>query len=236
MLCRADAADVPSHDRWLTDAERDVCAGLRVAKRRGDWRLGRWVAKKAVARAVGAHWLSGTSIEVLATPGGRPVPRIRRPGSWPQVTLSLSHSGGTGFAAALRGAALLGCDVEQVAGRSDAFVTDYFTGEESAWIRSTPGEDALRANLLWSAKESALKALGEGLRLDPRGVPVVVTETGGGPPGIPRGGSLRVTVSSGTRLVGRWWCTGPFVWTVVSDDAREVETAPQGLPPGSTAT
>jgi len=197
-----------------------------VAKRRGDWRLGRWVAKKAVARAAGAPWLPDASIEILSTPGGRPASRVHHPGPWPQVTLSLSHSGGTGFAAALRGPARLGCDVEQVADRSDAFVTDYFTEEEAGWIRSTAREHALRANLLWSAKESALKAMGEGLRLDPRGVQVVVTAMGDGSPVVTPGGSLRISASSGARLVGRWWWTGPFVWTVVSDGALEIETAP----------
>jgi 4'-phosphopantetheinyl transferase len=235
VLCRADVDEVASDHGWLTEAERGVLATLRVPKRRADWRLGRWVAKKAVADAVGAHWLSRDSIEILATPGGRPACRIRRPGPWPRVALSLSHSGGTGFAAALRDPALLGCDVEQVAGRSEAFVTDYFTAEEGAWIRSVPAERALRANLLWSAKESALKAMGEGLRLDPRSVRVVVSGTNVGSSPAPHGGSLIARVSGGVRLVGRWWYTRSFVWTVLTDGAHEIQTVPSGLPHESTA-
>lgn len=234
VLCRASAADVASDDGWLTDAERGVWTKLRTPKRRADWRLGRWVAKEAVARALGAPWLARGSIEIFATPGGGPAARIHRPGPWPRIALSLSHSGGSGFAAALPGPALLGCDVEQVTGRSEAFVDDYFTAEESGWIRSVSGEGALRSNLLWSAKESALKALGEGLRLDPRHVRVAVTGLGGGSSPFPHGGALSVQVSGGARFLGRWWCTGPFVWTVVSDRARQITPA-AALPPESAA-
>jgi 4'-phosphopantetheinyl transferase superfamily len=55
--------------------------------------------------------------------------------------------------------------------RSDAFVADYFTLEEQALIASASAADRPRLlALLWSGKESALKALHEGLRLDARSV------------------------------------------------------------------
>jgi len=232
VVRRADVDDVPTEHDWLTERERTVLRALRVPKRRTDWRLGRWAAKEAVVGAVGAAWLPRACIEILATTGGRPVARIHHPGAWPRVALSLSHAGDTGFAAALRGPAPLGCDVEQVTERSQEFVNDYFTADEAAWIRSVPGESALRANLLWSAKESALKALGEGLRMDPRCVPVVATGAGDGFALVPHGGSLSVG-GPGRRFLGRWWCTGPLVWTVVSDRARELDGLAAGLPPRS---
>ena len=43
----ACAADVPAGDAWLSAAERHVQSGLRIEKRRADWRLGRWTAKQA---------------------------------------------------------------------------------------------------------------------------------------------------------------------------------------------
>ena len=53
--------------------------------------------------------------------------------------------------------------------RSDAFVADYFTTEEQALVARAPAADRPRLlALLWSGKESALKALHEGLRLDTR--------------------------------------------------------------------
>jgi 4'-phosphopantetheinyl transferase len=56
-----------------------------------------------------------------------------------------------------------------VEARSPAFVEDYFSADEQALIAdiSLPERSLLLA-LLWSAKESALKALRVGLRLDTR--------------------------------------------------------------------
>src|SRR6476469_10047436 len=42
-------ADVPAENDWLSARESVCLSGLRVAKRRADWRLGRWTAKCAVA-------------------------------------------------------------------------------------------------------------------------------------------------------------------------------------------
>ncbi len=42
-------ADVPSGNDWLHAGELDRLNHMRFAKRRADWRLGRWTAKHAVA-------------------------------------------------------------------------------------------------------------------------------------------------------------------------------------------
>jgi len=77
-------------------------------------------------------------------------------------------------AAALPAGAALGCDLELIEPRSREFVQDFFTaGERARLERSTAADHPLLANLLWSAKESALKALRQGLRLDTRSVEVV---------------------------------------------------------------
>jgi len=206
---------VEAEDGWLTPAEREVLGGITVPKRAADWRVGRWVAKDAVIRATGDEELVKDAVEVLASSEGGPVARILAPGNWPVVTVSLSHSGGMGFAAAAMGAFRLGCDVEEIAPRSDEFVNDYFTADEAAWVRSDAGRRHLRANLLWSAKESALKALGEGLRLDTRAVEVTVHSSE-----EPLGwGTLRVRAASGDRFSGCWRAAEGFVWTVVADAA-----------------
>ena len=41
--------DVPPNDDWLSASEAACLARLRFAKRRADWRLGRWTAKCAVS-------------------------------------------------------------------------------------------------------------------------------------------------------------------------------------------
>ncbi len=68
----------------------------------------------------------------------------------------------------------LGCDLEVIEPRSAAFVTDYFTRNEQALVERTSKEERPRlVTLLWSAKESALKALHVGLRLDTNSVEVL---------------------------------------------------------------
>jgi 4'-phosphopantetheinyl transferase len=65
----------------------------------------------------------------------------------------------------------MGCDLELVEPRSDAFIADYFASGEQSLVARVP--EAARHKLLallWSAKESALKALRTGLRLDTRSV------------------------------------------------------------------
>jgi hypothetical protein len=69
--------------------------------------------------------------------------------------------------------------------------------------------------LVWSAKESALKALGEGLRLDTRAVEVTVPAWVAGEPTswLP----LSVRTPGGERFPGHWCTAGDFVWTLVAE-------------------
>jgi phosphopantetheinyl transferase len=67
----------------------------------------------------------------------------------------------------------LGCDLELIEARSDSFIADYFTEYEQTIIAQGRGDqrDQL-VTTLWSAKESALKALQVGLRVDTRSVQI----------------------------------------------------------------
>ncbi|NJD20246.1 MAG: 4'-phosphopantetheinyl transferase superfamily protein [Gemmatimonadetes bacterium] len=233
-LAWASSSAVDEGDAWLTPAEVAILARFRVSKRAADWRLGRWVAKEAVARALEGA-VAPDDIEILAGPGGGPRARVLATGAWPPVSVTLSHSAGVGFAVAAvapGGATLrIGCDVEEVAPRSEEFVSDYFTAEEAAWIRAggdaagptggtrggTPGDPLgdphVRANLLWSAKESGLKAMGEGLRRDTRSV--VVDADHAEPPATDGWRPLRVALPGGDALAGWWRVADGLVWTVV---------------------
>ena len=66
-------ADVPADDGWLSPGEREVLAGLRVEKRRRDWRLGRFAAKTAAARWLGVPI---SRVEIVAAPDGAPEARL----------------------------------------------------------------------------------------------------------------------------------------------------------------
>ncbi len=222
----APSSSVPEDDGWLSPAEREALAKLRFPKRVRDWRVGRWVAKRAVLRALGARTLPLDDVEILADPGGAPCPRVLAPGSWGPVSLSLSHAGGVGFAVAIGDVIRLGCDVEAVTARNDSFLQDYFTEAEWTWVEAHREERDWRAMLVWSAKESALKALGEGLRLDTRSVEVTVPGRIADRPTswLP----VTVRIPEGEQFPGHWCRAGDFVWTIVSE--RRV-SPPGDLPP-----
>lgn len=203
----------------MSEDEARVHGSLRIAGRARDWRLGRWVAKGAVRAALELGEEPPANIEVLATPGGAPSARILS-GSHEPVVVSLSHSGGVGFAAASSDALRLGCDVETIEARSDAFVADYFTEAEALWIDAGRSLRDVRANLLWSAKESTLKALGEGLRLDTRSVEVEAVAP------LPEHSTawrrLAVAGPTGETFPGFWRAHDGRAWTVVADRAARL--------------
>lgn len=169
------SADVPAGEDWLSDREVRVVAGLRVPKRRADWRLGRWTAKLAVAECCGVETdcVVLRQIEILAAPGGAPEAFIDDKRA--ALTVSLSHSRGRCVCAVAPAEVTLGCDIERIEARSEAFARDYLAcGELQALARVHPAERDVALTLFWSAKESALKALRTGLRLDTREVVVEI--------------------------------------------------------------
>ncbi len=131
------------------------------------------------------------------------------------VTISLSHRAGIAVCAVtLLGGAALGCDLEIIEPHSDAFVTDYFTTQEQDLVARAPASDRLRLlALLWSAKESALKALREGLRLDTRSVTVSPVEEQAA---VGSWRPLRVWDPNRQIFNGWWRQTGNLLRTVVA--------------------
>jgi 4'-phosphopantetheinyl transferase len=167
-------AEVPAHQRWLSAWETLHVERLRIPKRRSDWLLGRWTAKRALAESLG--WISVpetlSRIEVWPALSGAPQPFVD--GSPPSLSMSLSHAGGRAACAVGPVDVAVGCDLEVVEPRSDAFVADYFTGEEQAALREISDDQRTeRITAIWSAKESALKAMQVGLRVDTRSLAIV---------------------------------------------------------------
>lgn len=211
-------ADVPAENDWLSASGRLRLSGLRFAKRHNDWRLGRWTAKRALAVRLGvpAHPQVLAKIEVRTAPSGAPEVFVANKPL--DLTLSLSHRAGRAVCVVARSGVELGCDLEMVEPRSDAFIGDYFTEEEQELIARATAEDRSRlVALLWSAKESALKALHEGLRLDTRCVTVKPEE------GFDLNGwsPLQVRCSNGHVFRGWWQCEDGAVRTMVADPAPD---------------
>ncbi len=162
------AADMPASDAWLSANELIPLSSLAFPKRRADWRLGRWTAKHTVSTYLNLGFRSEDDlqrIEIRTRRSG--APEVLIDGSCAEVTISLSHRAGNAICALAAGRIALGCDLELVEPRADSFTTDYFTASEQALIEAHPeGERAALLTILWSAKESALKALQCGLRMD----------------------------------------------------------------------
>jgi 4'-phosphopantetheinyl transferase len=168
-------ADVPGHDEWLSRSEVLHLSRLRVPKRRADWRLGRWTAKHAVAVHLQSPendaFLRG--IEILAAPSGAPQVQLRNGAAAPSI--SLTHRAGVAACVVTPSDDALGCDLELIESHGDAFVADYFTTEEQRMVAATTAAERNKLETtLWSAKESALKALRLGLRVDTRCVAITL--------------------------------------------------------------
>lgn len=164
-------ADVPADNNWLSPNEAARLNAMRFPRRRAVWRLGRWTGKRAlsVCLEVPADPLAFKRIEISPAPSG--APEVFFDNHPAALTISLSHRDGIAACAVAMSRVEMGCDVEKVEPRSSVFVEDYFTLEEKALLAHASEADHFRLlALLWSGKESALKALREGLRLDTRSV------------------------------------------------------------------
>jgi len=205
-------ANVPADDEWLIPGEAACLQRLRFAKRRADWRLGRWTAKRAAAAYLKMQG-SPAALEIRAAPSGAPDVLFRSTPA--DVTISISHRAGRAVCAVARPGAAVGCDLEIVEPRSDAFAADYFTPEEQSLVARAGADRYGLLALLRSGKESALKALRVGLRLDTRCLsvrPVDAQDSSVGAIWHP----LQVDVSSGEILHGWWQRAGEIVRTLVA--------------------
>lgn len=206
--------DVPESNDWLGVRERDHVRTLNFLKRRVEWRLGRWTAKCAVA-ALNDIPLDPdllASIEIYPAPTG--APRLFLHGVPGDVTISLSHREGMAICALARTSVRLGCDLELIEPHSAAFIADYFAAEEQDLIERVASSERCRlVAMLWSAKESALKALEEGLRRDTRSVAVQPTNLSFGE----GWSSLQVQSAEGDVFHGWWHQAEGIVETVVAD-------------------
>ena len=208
--------DVPSGDWWLSESERAIVDWLHIPKRRADWRLGRWTAKQAVSMYFNLPRKEQVlaAVELQPAPSGAPEAFIHSRTA--PIHLSLSHSRGVGLCAIARMGGEVGCDLEIVEPRSPVFLADYFTAEEQELVAKTPVANRDQVvTLLWSTKESALKALHCGLRSDTRSVNAAPADF------LPARGEewrpLCAAHFSGRNFRGWWRISHDLVRTIVAD-------------------
>jgi 4'-phosphopantetheinyl transferase len=208
-------ADVPPDNQWLSEKELLRLAAMPIAKRRADWRLGRWTVKQAVAAVLNLP-IALANIEIRPTPSGAPEVFLNNHPA--DIAISLSHRDGTALCTAAPLGTIFGCDLELIEPRSDAFVADYFTVDEKALIgQASVLERRLLLTLIWSGKESALKALRVGLRLNT--TCMSVRPVGWLQPSKreQEWHQLQVCYSAGQVFGGWWRVQNNLVRTVVSD-------------------
>jgi 4'-phosphopantetheinyl transferase len=206
--------EVPADNAWLQDPEAARLDSMTYTKRRTEARLGRWTAKKTVALVAGidAGPRGKHRVVIRNAPDGAPQAFID--GRPAPMTIAMTDRADWAVCATLPGQRRIGCDLEVVEPRSDRFVRDYFTAAERALVASRYGEKDLLANLIWSAKESALKVLRTGLRRDTRSVEVDLLD---GADGDWR--PLQVAIDDGRNFPGWWIRHGEFILTVAAEVA-----------------
>ncbi len=208
---------LPHGEEWLAPGEAASLAGLRYTKRRTEFLLRRLVTKHAVAlvtdRSTDPAALAG--IEVRNAPSGAPYVFVDDA----PIGVGVSISDRAGWAVCVTsptGQPAFGCDLELVEPRSLGFARDFLTVAEQHLVAScaTGDERDTVTNLIWSAKESALKVLRVGLRRDTRTLEVTSA--------APRGdgwGALTVRAEGGTVFPGWWRREGRFLLTVAAEVA-----------------
>lgn len=212
-------ADVPAGHDWLCEEEIQSLNAMRFLKRRSDWRLGRWTAKCAVATCLSLPMSERALGKIVIRPSASGAPEVHLGTNSASLTISLSHRGGTALCAVARCGVQLGCDLELVEPHSDAFITDYFDLEEQAFVARMSGPERPRmVALLWSAKESVLKALHEGLRLDTRSITVKPSL---GACDLFGWSAFQVRCADGQAFNGWWRSTSAIVQTVAASPNPE---------------
>ncbi|KUL25615.1 4'-phosphopantetheinyl transferase family protein [Actinoplanes awajinensis] len=228
-MARGEAA-VPGGTRWLSGAEARRSAALAYPKRRTEYLLRRLAVKHTVAAVTGrpAEPVALAAIEVPNAPDGAPYVLV----DGVRAAFDASVTDRAGWAVCVLGRRV-GCDLELVEPRSPAFVRDFLTAAEQRFVAGCrPGDDRdAAANLIWSAKESALKVLRSGLRRDTRSVQVDIRAVG--PDGW---GQLSVRQATGPPITGWWRREGAYLLTVATGAPTLPPIALECPSPLATAT
>lgn len=207
---------IATDEGWVDPGLARRLATFPYTKRREEARLGRWTAKVTIARSLGLEPQLSTLRDIVVSNAPDGAPEASVVGRPLEAVIAMTDRADWAVCAVSPGSHRIGCDLELVEPRSTAFVRDYFTRDEQNCVAASRSPD-LVANLIWSAKESALKVLRTGLRRDTRSVTVEVLD-------VEQAGwqQLAVVSEEGQRFPGWWIRFGRFLLTVTG----EVPTTP----------
>lgn len=227
-------SELPPEAGWLSAREAARAASMRYTKRHTEYLLARFAAKTALARRLELAPDPAVLARLEIRNAADGAPEAWLDGAPVPVALSLTDRAGWAVCALGPAGAAVGCDLELVEPRSPAFVRDYLTAPERALVEGARDArtHALLANLLWSAKESALKVLRTGLRRDTRSVEVALAAPGpAGWTDHEEWSPFAVHAVEGRRLDGWWRRYGDFVLTMAAASAMPPPTASHEPPP-----
>ena len=195
---------------WMEERLATRLRSLRFAKRRNESRLGRWTAKQTIALATGVEPCAPALRDIHVINAADGAPEALYLNTPLDAVIAMTDRADWAVCAILAGTTRIGCDLELVEPRSAGFRRDYLTPAEQRRVEAS-GDVPLFANLVWSAKESALKVLRTGLRRDTRSVEVTLEDgaDGGWAP-------LVVQDLEGDAFPGWWLRSGSFVLTIVA--------------------
>jgi len=209
---------VPTTFEWLSPHEREHLASIRYTKRRDEYVTRRWTTKQAVATVLDIDRTPSAlaRIEVRHRESGAPY--VQLDGAMADIDVSMSDRAGWAVCLVgppgVRAVGTLGIDLEIVEPRTDGFIADFFTAAEREHVRALidPERRHEAANLIWSAKEAALKVQQVGLRVDTRTVEVQLH-------GAPRadGWAAMTVVGAAGPMPGWWRRDGVYLLTIACD-------------------
>ena len=207
--------------KYLDPTEIETYFAFKIPKRQKEWLAGR-ICVKQLYRQMMDQNLALPSIRIERLPDGQPLLKVD--GQSVGESISISHSYGWVAGAIDPLGQPIGIDLEKVERRDEAFLMDYFTANERNWIESSP--DLIReqkSTLIWSCKESVLKALGKGLHIDPQRVEIgeITNAITPGSFGNSRG---RLRLDDGDDQYNlQWQMSGEMVLTFASFEERELQ-------------
>ncbi|MGE5222610.1 MAG: 4'-phosphopantetheinyl transferase family protein [Omnitrophica WOR_2 bacterium] len=173
----ASSLALPVPQGLLHRSEQEQWQSLCHPKRRREWLLGRWAAKRLLQATFKESLGLAPPLNCLVIRNdsyGVPDAMLDLGGvCWElPVAISISHSGEYAVSAsAWDSSGKIGVDLERIEPRAQGFIHAYFRDLEIHQVLEVPpGERDLAITTIWSAKESALKAAGLGLSVDTRSV------------------------------------------------------------------
>jgi 4'-phosphopantetheinyl transferase len=220
-------------EAFLSAGEMAKYTSFRFPKRRDEWLLGRWTAKRllqAVLLQQTNEIIARSAVEILNDGDGVPYAKLHEEPL--AIHFSLSHSTNHALCACYAPAkqdgtaGRIGADLEFIEPRDEYLVRDYFTAQEAEQVAAIA--PALRDTLItaiWSAKEAVLKALHKGLSVDTRTVDITMAPFAQAPSQWAKF-EIQLNLETQETLYGWWRVQEGFVLTL----AGNAEDAPDATP------